>query len=76
MPVIDGAVDVSIKASGEIATNTWSVLIGANEHTTAQRRPDRSFNGLIDDVRIYDYALTEAEIKALHAGNEATPATK
>lgn len=26
-----------------------------------------SHNGWIDDVRVYDYALTQAEIKALYA---------
>jgi len=35
---------------------------------------DKSWNGLIDDVRIYNYALSEAEIKALYAGKE--PRTK
>jgi hypothetical protein len=67
---IDGALDVSSEASGEIGTNNWSVLIGANEEMA---QPDRSFDGLIDDVRIYDYALSEAEIKALYGGQGPGP---
>jgi hypothetical protein len=70
---IDGVLDVSSEASGEIGTNAWSVLIGANEETTAQERPDRSFDGLIDDMRIYDYALTEAEIKTLYGERKSVP---
>ena len=70
---VDGVLDISSQASGEIATNTWSVLIGANEEITAQGEPDRSFNGLIDDLRIYDYALTEGEIKKLYDESEFVP---
>ncbi|MHC4603042.1 MAG: protein kinase domain-containing protein [Planctomycetota bacterium] len=32
-----------------------------------------SWNGLIDDVRIYSYALSEAEVKALYAGDGPGP---
>ncbi|MFC1764178.1 LamG-like jellyroll fold domain-containing protein [Planctomycetota bacterium] len=70
---IDGVLDVSSEASGEICTNAWNLLIGANEETTAQGWPDRSFDGLIDDVRLYDYALTEAEIKKLYEERKSKP---
>ena len=33
---------------------------------------DRYFNGLIDDFRVYDRALTAAEIAAIYAGDEPT----
>jgi hypothetical protein len=50
-----------------INTNAWEVLIGENAE-----RPGRFWNGLIDDVRIYSYALSEDEIEALYAGKEPT----
>ncbi len=58
---IDGALDVSARTRGSINVNTYPVYIGENAE-----EPGRAWNGLIDDVRIYDYALSEAEIKALH----------
>ncbi|MBN1505444.1 MAG: LamG domain-containing protein [Sedimentisphaerales bacterium] len=57
---VDGALDVSSSASGQIATNMYPVLIGEN----AEQR-GRWWNGLIDDVRIYDEALTSGDVFAL-----------
>ncbi len=34
---------------------------------------DRTFHGSLDEVRIYDYALTEAEIQAIMKGGEKIP---
>jgi len=34
---------------------------------------ERTFHGSLDDVRIYDYALAEAEIKAVMQGGEGFP---
>ena len=57
---VDGQLDVSATTSGQINVNDHPVTIGENaEH------PEREWNGLIDDVRIYSYALSQAEIKAL-----------
>jgi hypothetical protein len=52
--------DVKSKAAGTINTNDYPVYIGENAEQTG-----RFWNGLIDDVRIYNYALSEDEIKAL-----------
>ena len=65
---MDGKLDVSGEATGTINTNSWEVLIGENAEL-----PGRFWNGLIDDVRIYSYALSEAEIKALYAGDDPGP---
>jgi hypothetical protein len=65
---VDGELDNSAEATGRINTNSWKVLIGENAE-----RKGRFWNGLIDDVRIYSYALSEAEIKALYAGNGSGP---
>jgi len=58
---VDGIVDVSQPASGAIATNDHPVFIGENAEMTG-----RFWNGLIDDVRVYNYALSEGQITALY----------
>jgi tetratricopeptide (TPR) repeat protein len=60
---VDGKLDVSQPRSGPIATNNFPVCIGENIELTG-----RYWNGLIDDVRIYTYALSENEIAALATG--------
>ncbi len=58
---IDGTVDTSQPASGRINTNDEPVFIGENSENTG-----RYWDGLIDDVRIYNYALSKDEITALY----------
>jgi hypothetical protein len=58
---IDGMLDASCPAWGRIQTNDYPVCIGDNAE-----QPGRYWNGLIDDVRIYSYALSEAEIVDLY----------
>jgi hypothetical protein len=59
---MDGELDVSTSAAGSIETNDMPVFIGANSKASG-----RGWKGLIDDVRIYNYALSEAEVKALYS---------
>jgi hypothetical protein len=59
---VDGQLDASCEASGQIQINDYPVVIGDN----AEER-GRQWNGLIDDVRIYSYALSPDEIGALYA---------
>ncbi|MHC4112997.1 MAG: LamG-like jellyroll fold domain-containing protein [Planctomycetota bacterium] len=68
---VDGELDNSAEATGRINTNSREVLIGENAE-----EPDREWNGLIDDVQIYSYALGEEEVKALYAGKEPGPTSK
>jgi len=58
--IIDGNEDSSQPASGRINTNNEPVYIGENSENTG-----RCWNGLIDDVRVYNYALTKEEVTAL-----------
>ena len=58
---VDGELDTSGSYNGNIEQNNYPVYIGENAEQTG-----RFFNGLIDDVRIYNYALPENEIKALY----------
>lgn len=60
---LDGVLDASQDASGAINTNDVRVQIGANT-----QMQDRFFNGSIDDVRIYNYGLSEAQAKQLFEG--------
>jgi len=57
---IDGNLDASAEAPGTIRVNDEPVYIGENSQT-----PNRFWNGLIDDVRIYNYALSTEEISAI-----------
>ena len=57
---IDGQVDNSKQAPGKIRLDDKPVFIGNNS-----QHPDRFWNGLIDDVRIFSYGLTGEEVAAL-----------
>lgn len=61
---VDGALDASQEAWGAINVNDVGVQIGANVE-----REDRSWNGLIDDLRIYNYGLSEAQVQELSTNN-------
>jgi len=58
---IDGKLDVSKPCNEGIRSNGYPVYIGENAEQTG-----RFWHGLIDDVRIYNYALKEADIIALY----------
>jgi beta-galactosidase len=62
---VDGLLDNSEYASGVIDSSSYNVWIGANEEAA-----DREWNGLIDDVRIYDYGLSHAEIVNLTGASD------
>jgi len=57
---IDGSLDASAAASGTIRVNEAPVYIGENSQI-----PNRFWNGMIDDVRIYNYALSAEEISEI-----------
>jgi len=63
---VDGNLDVSSDSTGSISTNTYNVYIGDNAEATG-----RYWCGLIDDLRIYSRALSQAEIASL-AGRTST----
>jgi hypothetical protein len=58
---VDGEVDVSQPASGAIGNNDKTVDIGENAEMAG-----RLWNGLIDDVRVYNCSLGRAEVEALY----------
>lgn len=70
---VDGALDASADSSPTISINDYAVLIGANAQVEG-----RLFHGHIDDVRIYDRALSVDELRALlkEAGAAVPPPGK
>jgi hypothetical protein len=62
---VDGEPDATAIATGRIRRNDWRVFIGENSEQT-----NREWDGLIDDVRIYSYALSPEEVKMLYEGKE------
>jgi hypothetical protein len=61
---VDGKLSESKSWDGNIGRNNFDVLIGENAETK-----NHFCDGLIHDVRIYNYALSEGEIKDLAAGH-------
>ena len=54
-----------------IDTTNDRVRIGANTNHFSPPNPEESTDGQIDDVRIYNYALTEAQIKDVYTQGAA-----
>jgi hypothetical protein len=60
---VDGLLDNSESLSEEIVLNNFEPKIGTHYSLL---NDDYDFNGLLDDLRIYDRALTDAEIRTLY----------
>ena len=67
---VDGKLGNSKDIRGNIAVNDSPVVIGDNPEWSEQHGYDWSWNGLIDDVSIYSYALSAEEVKGLYEGIE------
>ena len=54
---------------------TKNITGGGNDQlTVGQRFRDRGFkNGLVDEIKVFDRALTPLEVAQLHDGNDARP---
>jgi len=63
---VNGALDNWENASGVISTNNYDVCIGENLELTKI-----GFNGLVDDVRIYNCAISGDEIYKIYTGGRA-----
>ena len=72
---VDGALDASNSDSADEPINTledMDVQLGNNPHAT-----DRKFDGLLDEARIYDRALTQAQIQAvMNEGGQGFPVAR
>ncbi|MBW8039042.1 MAG: hypothetical protein FVQ85_03485 [Planctomycetes bacterium] len=65
---VDGVPDANQAASGAINTNAFPVMLGENAESIR-----RVWDGLIDDARIYNQALSAAEISDLANFNTSPP---
>jgi hypothetical protein len=64
---IDGIANGSTSAMGtDTMATTSNIRIGTRSYTSTSY-----FNGLIDDVRIYNYVLTPAQIRTVYNQNSA-----
>jgi hypothetical protein len=61
---INGLLDVAVDDGGVVAAATQDVTIGARALADNSGQ-ERFFNGMIDDVRIYNRALSQAETMGL-----------
>jgi hypothetical protein len=66
---VDGKLDAKCTATGRIRSNDWPVFIGESSEET-----NREWDGLIDDVQIYSYALSESDVKRVFNGRKIDPA--
>jgi hypothetical protein len=57
---LDGSVDATVATTSHIGVNSANVLIGENPEAAG-----RNWDGMIDDVRLYNRALSQAEIGEL-----------
>ena len=62
---VNGALDRQVSASGIMSATTYAIDVGKTADGTANY-----FNGLIDDARIYNRALTAAQLAALYNGGK------
>jgi hypothetical protein len=60
---IDGVEDVTYPATGQLNASNFDVYIGENSEA-----PGRFLKGLVDDVRIYNRAITQDEIQDVMKG--------
>jgi len=61
---VDGRLDISADVKGSINIHDYPVLIGENAE-----KPQRFWEGLIDDVRVYNYGLNAEEIAEIFKGS-------
>ncbi len=59
---INGTLDGTASISGTTQTNSQNLAIGGGVNSTTNPR----YNGVVDDVRVYNRALSTAEITALY----------
>src|SRR5690606_11974038 len=58
---VDGELDNSVSASGTFNSNNFNVRIGSNAE-----KADRYWNGSLHDARVYDWAMSPADVAELY----------
>ena len=62
---VNGALNASMAVTGATCASTEPLAIGAKNRTTPPATTEAYMDGRIDDLRVYDRALTAAEIKTV-----------
>jgi len=65
---LDGQLEITLAFEGTIGTAAHPVTIGENSQEAG-----RFFDGMLDDLRIYNHALTELEIMGVMEGSKGYP---
>ena len=65
---INGQLDIESRSENPLSTNTDDLLIGADAYSTTRWH----WQGMLDDIRIYNQALPEGQIQAIMAGGGAS----
>jgi hypothetical protein len=65
---INGQLDAESRSENPLSTNTDDLLIGADAYDTTRWH----WQGMLDDIRIYDEALPEGQIQAIMLGGGAS----
>ncbi len=65
---VNGVLDASMPVTGRTCSNAEPLAVGAKNKTSAGLI-EAYFDGRIDDLRVYDRALTAAQIKAVRAAS-------
>ncbi len=58
---VDGELDRELETTQELGASPGALVIGCEPFSTGQY----NFNGVMDDIRVYDKALSEAEARYL-----------
>jgi len=67
---VDGVERGYLSRSGALLTNTWDVIIGGNAEAIFEGSGYRHWDGSLDDVRIYERALSQTEVAVLFGGGQ------
>ncbi len=68
---VDGTQDTTLAATGKITVSSTRVYISENADSAG-----RYFKGMMDDVRVYNRALTQDELAQVMVGSTSVTATK
>jgi hypothetical protein len=71
---VNGVQQFALAHTGALPTDTTGLLIGASVNDLAQT-PVEALNGRVDQVRVYNVALTASEAQALYLGTSPPPMT-
>ncbi len=66
---LNGIIQDSVECTGNITTNSTPLIIGAEASGEGGAENGTYFNGKIDDVRIYNYAINQITIDSLYNEN-------